>query len=240
MSTPHISAQKGEIASTVIMPGDPLRAKFIAETFLQDVKLVSDVRNMFCFTGTYKGKPISVMGHGMGMPSVSIYAEELYKFYDVKNIIRVGSCGAVLDDVHVRDIIIATSASTDSKVNRMRFSGHDYAAVASYDNIEALVATSKELNLKEKVHVGKVFSSDLFYNTDPSFFQTLKQYGFLGVEMESAAIFPIADLYGAKAACVLTVSDHILKEEYTTSEERQKTFLGMMELALEAALKVNA
>lgn len=176
------------------------------------------------------------MGHGMGMPSVSIYAEELYKFYGVKNIIRVGSCGAVLDDVHVRDIIIATSASTDSKINRTRFGGHDLAATATYENVAALVEAAKELELPVKV--GKVFSSDIFYTPDFDFFQTMKTYGILGVEMEAAALFPIADLYGAKAGCILTVSDHILREEYTTSEERQKTFVGMMKIALEAVLKV--
>lgn len=236
MATPHISANVGDIAPTVIMPGDPLRAQFIAENFLEDAKLVTDVRNMYGFTGTYKGKRVTVMGHGMGMPSVSIYAEELYKFYGVKNIIRVGSCGAVLDDVHVRDVIIATSASTDSKINRTRFGGHDLAATATYENVAALVEAAKELELPVKV--GKVFSSDIFYTPDFDFFQTMKTYGILGVEMEAAALFPIADLYGAKAGCILTVSDHILREEYTTSEERQKTFVGMMKIALEAVLKV--
>lgn len=237
MATPHISAEKGDFAPTVIMPGDPLRAKFIAENFLEDVKLVTEVRNMYGYTGTYKGHPISVMGHGMGMPSISIYAEELYKFYDVKNIIRVGSCGAVLDDVHVRDVIIATGASTGSKINRQRFGDNDYAAVASYDDVAALVNAAKELDIPVKV--GKIYSEDIFYAPDTNFFQTLKKFGFLGLEMEAAALFPIADLYGAKAGCILTVSDHILKEEYTTSEERQKTFTNMMKIALEAAIKVS-
>lgn len=235
MATPHIAANLGDFAETVIMPGDPLRAKFIAENFLENVKQVTAVRNMYGFTGTYKGVPVSVMGHGMGMPSISIYAEELYKFFGVKNIIRVGSCGAVLDDVHVRDVVVVTGAATDSKVNRVRFEGHDYAAVASYENIEALVGAARELNVPVKV--GKCFSADLFYTPKFEFFQTLKEYGYLGVEMEAAALFPIADKYGAKAGCVLTVSDHILRSEETTAEERQTTFTAMMKVALEAVYK---
>ncbi|MFC6275917.1 purine-nucleoside phosphorylase [Psittacicella hinzii] len=236
MATAHNAAEFGDIAETVLMSGDPLRAKYIAETFLEDVKQFNSVRNMFGYTGTYKGKRLSVMGHGMGMPSIAIYAEELYKFYGVKNIIRVGSAGAVLDDVHVRDVIIVTGASTDSKINRQRLAGHDYSAVASYENIAAMVEAAKENNVDVKV--GKAFSADLFYSPDASFFQTLKQYNFLAVEMESAALFPIADLYNAKAGCILTISDHILREEYTTAEERQLTFTNMMKVALDAAVKV--
>ncbi|RIY33298.1 purine-nucleoside phosphorylase [Psittacicella melopsittaci] len=236
MATPHNAAEFGDIAETVLMPGDPLRAKYIAENFLENVTQFTSVRNMYGFTGTYKGKRISIMGHGMGMPSISIYAEELYKFYGVKNIIRIGSAGAVLDDVHVRDVIVVTGASTDSKINRQRFKGHDYSAVASYENVAALVEAAKENNVPVKV--GKCFSADLFYSPDFDFFQTLKTYNFLAVEMEAAALFPIADLYGAKAGCILTISDHILREEYTTAEERQTTFTQMMNVALDAAIKV--
>lgn len=236
MATPHIKAELNDFAETVIMPGDPLRAKFIAETFLEDVKQVNDVRGMLAFTGTYKGKRLSVMGHGMGMPSISIYAEELYKFYGVKNIIRVGSAGAVLDDVNVRDVVVVSGASTDSKINRTRFNDNDYSAVASYENVFALVEAAKELDIK--VRVGKCFSADIFYSPNFEFFHTLKEYGFLAVEMEAAALFPIADKYGAKAGCILTISDHIFKQEETTAEERQLTFTNMMKVALEAALKV--
>lgn len=236
MATPHINAELGDFAETVIMPGDPLRAKFIAETFLEDVKQVCNVRNMLGFTGTYKGKRVSVMGHGMGMPSVSIYAEELYKFFGVKNIIRVGSAGSVLDDVHVRDVIVVTGAGTDSKINRMRFGDNDYAATATFENVAAMVEAAKELDVPVKV--GKCFSADVFYSPQPEFFHTLAKYRYLGVEMEAAALFPIADLYGAKAGCILTISDHIFKEEATSAEERQLTFTNMMKVALEAVLKV--
>ncbi|RIY34522.1 purine-nucleoside phosphorylase [Psittacicella hinzii] len=237
MATAHNAAEFGDIAETVLMPGDPLRAKYIAENFLENPVQFNTVRNMYGYTGTYKGKRLSVMGHGMGMPSISIYAEELYKFYGVKNIIRVGSAGGLLDDVNLRDVIIVTGASTDSKINRQRLKDHDYSAVASYENIAALVEAAKENGVEFKV--GKSFSADLFYSPDPEFFQTLKKYKFLAVEMEAAALFPIADLYGAKAGCILTISDHILREEYTTAEERQNTFNQMMKVALDAAVKVD-
>lgn len=234
MATPHINAPDGAFADTVLMPGDPLRAKYIAETYLDQVTQVTSVRGMFGYTGQYKGQKLSVMGHGMGIPSCSIYAKELITEYGVKNLIRVGSCGAVRDDVHVRDIVIAMSASTDSNVNRTRFLGHDFAATADFTVLCALVNAAKEKALAHKV--GVFFSADLFYDPCPDIHATLKKYGILGVEMEAAGMFGVAAEYGARAGCICTVSDHILREEYTTAEEREKTFNDMMEIALDAAL----
>ncbi len=210
MATPHINAQPGDFAETVLMPGDPLRAKYIAETFLEDVKQVCDVRSMFGFTGTYKGKKVSVMGHGMGIPSCSIYVHELIAEYGVKNIIRIGSCGAVRDDVKLMDVVIGMGASTDSKVNRIRFSGHDFAALAA----------------------------DLFYTPEPEIFEKMKKLGILGVDMEAAGIYGVAADLGARALTILTVSDHILRGEKLSSEDRQKSFNDMMKVALETAINI--
>lgn len=237
MPTPHINAKDGAFAKTVLMPGDPLRAKYIAQTYLENAQEVTNVRNMLGFTGTYKGQALSVMGHGMGIPSCSIYAKELITEYGVENIIRVGSCGAVRDDVHVRDVIIGLGASTDSNVNRTRFLGHDFAATADYEIVAALVAAAKAQNITAKV--GGLFSADLFYNPDERLNLTLKKYGIMGVEMEAAGIFGVAAEFGAKAGAVCTVSDHILREEYTTAEERQSTFNEMMLIALDAAVSLG-
>lgn len=234
MATPHISAPAGAFAETVLMPGDPLRAKYIAETFLENAEQVTAVRNMFGYTGTYKGKRISIMGHGMGIPSCSIYAKELITEYGVKNLIRVGSCGAVLDDVHVRDVIIGVGACTDSKVNRMRFRDHDFAAIADFGIVQALVQAAAQNGVQAKV--GNLFSSDLFYHPDTQMTDTLRKYGILGVEMEAAGIYGVAAEFGAKAATICTVSDHIVREEYTTAEERQLTFNEMIQVALDAAI----
>lgn len=231
--TPHINAPVGAFADTVLMPGDPLRAKFIAETYLENPREVTNVRSMLGFTGTYKGKRLSVMGHGMGIPSCSIYAKELITEYGVKNLIRVGSCGAVLDDVHVRDVIIGLGACTDSGVNRTRFAGHDFAATADFALTTALVEAARALNIPVKV--GNIFSADLFYTPDPHIFQVMRRYGILGVEMEAAGIYGVAHEFGARAATICTVSDHILREEFTSAEERQTTFRDMMAIALDAA-----
>lgn len=236
--TPHINAPDGAFAETVLMPGDPLRAKYIAETYLEDVKQVTDVRNMFGFTGTYKGKKISVMGHGMGIPSCSIYAKELITEYGVKNIIRVGSCGAVLDDVHVRDIVIGMGASTDSNVNRIRFRGHDFAAIADFELTRALADAAQAHG--KKARVGNLFSADLFYTPDGEMFNVMKKYNILGVEMEAAGIYGVAAEFGARAAAICTVSDHIIKGEATSAEERQTSFNDMMVIALEAAHAFSA
>lgn len=234
MATPHISAAKDAFAPTILMPGDPLRAQYIAENFLQDTEQVTAVRNMYGYTGTYQGKKISVMGHGMGIPSCSIYAKELITEYGVQHLIRVGSCGAVLDDVHVRDVVIGMGASTDSQVNRSRFHGYDFAALADFGIVQALAQAAQARGVKAKV--GNLFSSDLFYHPDQALTQTLRKYGILGVEMEAAGIYGVAAEFGAKAATICTVSDHIIREEYTTAEERQSTFNEMIEIALDAAL----
>lgn len=234
MATPHINAVDGAFADTVLFPGDPLRAKYIAETFLENVEQVTDVRNMFGFTGTYKGVRISVMGSGMGIPSASIYATELIKDYGVKNLIRVGTCGAVSTDVKVRDVLIGMGACTDSQVNRLRFKGQDFAAIADYDLLSAVVKAADAKGTKYRV--GNVFSADLFYTPDPEMFDVMEKMNILGVEMEAAGLYGVAAEFGARALCVCTVSDHIRTGEKTSSEERQTTFNEMIEMTLEAAI----
>jgi len=232
--TPHINAEKGEFAETVLFPGDPLRAKYIAETFLEDAKEITNVRNMLGFTGTYKGKRISVMGSGMGIPSCSIYAKELITVYDVKNIIRVGSCGAVSRDVKVMDVIIGMGASTDSNVNRIRFNDFDLSAIADYKLLRTAVDMAEKHGIEAKV--GNIFSADLFYTPMPEMFDILEKYNILGVEMEAAGLYGVASEYGANALAILTVSDHIRTGEQTTPEERQTTFNEMILIALDTAI----
>ncbi|MGJ0637104.1 purine-nucleoside phosphorylase [Xenorhabdus bovienii] len=234
MATPHINAEMGDFADVVLMPGDPLRAKYIAETFLEDVRQVNDVRGMLGFTGTYKGRKISVMGHGMGIPSCSIYAKELITEFGVKKIIRIGSCGAVSHDVKIRDVVIGMGACTDSKVNRMRFKDHDFAAIADFDLVRNAVDAAKAKNINARV--GNIFSVDLFYTPDPQMFDVMEKYGILGVEMEAAGIYGVAAEFGAKALAICTVSDHIRTGEQTSAEERQTTFNDMIEIALESIL----
>ncbi|EHR40035.1 MULTISPECIES: purine-nucleoside phosphorylase [Alishewanella] len=230
MATPHINAPEGAFAETVLMPGDPLRAKHIADTFLQDAVCVNTVRNMFGYTGTYQGKKVSVLGSGMGVPSMSIYATELVKFYGVKNIIRIGSCGALPLDVKVRDVVIGMGASTDSMVNRNRLGGLDFAAMASFSLLEKAVAAAraKDINVK----VGNVFTSDLFYNPSETLFDTLEKYGVLAVEMEAAGLYGVAAEYGINALAIFTVSDHIRTGEALSAELRQTSFNEMVEVAL--------
>ena len=236
MATPHINAQAGDFAETVLMPGDPLRAKMIAETFLEDAKLVTTVRNVFGYTGTYQGKRLSVMAHGMGIPSASIYTTELIKDYGVKNIIRIGSCGAVTPDIKLRELFVAMGASTDSKVNRMRFNDHDYAAIADYGLLRTVVDTAEEQG--KPVTVGNVFSADLFYGVQPNMLEVLDKMQVKVIEMELAGIYSVAAQYGARAVGILTVSDIIPTGEATSAEERQTTFRDMMEVALAAAIKL--
>lgn len=238
MATPHINAKKGDFADTVLMPGDPLRAKYIADTYLENVRQVNDVRNMFGYTGTYKGREISVMGHGMGIPSVSIYAKELITDYGVKSIIRVGSCGAVRDDVNVRDVVIGMGACTDSKVNRMRFNDHDFAAIADFELTSHAVAAAKAQNVPVKV--GNIFSADLFYNPQTDMAELMKRYGIVGVEMEAAGLYGVAAEFGARALTICTVSDHILKGDSLSSADRQTTFNDMMVIALDTVLRDDA
>ncbi|BBI60141.1 MAG: purine-nucleoside phosphorylase [Halomonas sp.] len=238
MATPHINAEMGDFADTVLMPGDPLRAKYIADTYLENVRQVNDVRNMFGYTGTYQGREISVMGHGMGIPSVSIYAKELITDYGVKSLIRVGSCGAVRDDVNVRDVVIGMGASTDSKVNRMRFNDHDFAAIADFELTQHAVAAAKAKNVPVKV--GNIFSADLFYNPQTEMAEMLKRYGIVGVEMEAAGLYGVAAEFGARAMTICTVSDHILKGDSLSSADRQTTFDDMMLIALDTVLRDDA
>ena len=234
MPTPHISAEKGDFAETVLMPGDPLRAKYIAENYLEDVKQVNAVRNMFGYTGTYKGVRISVMGSGMGIPSMSIYAHELYSQYDVKNIIRVGSCGSISNDVKIRDVVIGMGASTDSAVNRTRINNYDFSAIASWELLEPAVQAARNHNAR--VHVGNIFSADLFYSPDKEIFGLLGKQGVLAVEMEAAGLYGVAAENGGHALALCTVSDHILTGEQTTADERQNTFNDMVEIALESVI----
>lgn len=227
----HIGAKEGQIAESVLMPGDPLRAKFIAETFLQDVICYNEIRGMYGFTGTYKGKRVSVQGSGMGIPSISIYANELIQFYGVKNLIRVGTCGGYKEEVKVRDIILAMSASTDSGINKGRFNGSDYAPTASFKLLKEAYDISVAKGMDPKV--GSIFSSDVFYGDNPDAWKLWASYGCLGVEMEAAALYTLAAKFNVDALAILTVSDHFITGEVTTAEERQKTFTNMIEVALD-------
>ncbi|KMY44268.1 purine nucleoside phosphorylase DeoD-type [Bacillus sp. FJAT-27916] len=231
----HIGAKENEIAETVLLPGDPLRAKYIAETFLENPVCYNEVRNMFGYTGTYKGKRVSVQGTGMGVPSISIYVNELMSSYNVQKLIRVGTCGAIQKDVKVRDVILAMTSSTDSNMNKLLFDGIDYAPTANFDLLKKAYDTGiqKGLNLK----VGNVFTADQFYN-DKANHELWAQYGILAIEMETTALYTLAAKYGRQALSILTVSDHILTGEETTAEERQTTFNDMIEVALDAAIEV--
>lgn len=230
MSTPHIDAQAGDFAGLCLLPGDPLRAKFIAETFLDEVRQVNGVRNMLAFTGTHGGKPVSVMGSGMGIPSLSIYAKELITEFGVKKLVRVGSCGAVSREVAVRDIVIGIGACTDSGVNRTRFAGMDYAAVADFGLLRKSVETAERLGIATRV--GNLFSADLFYTPDAGIFDTMEKMGVLAVEMEAAGLYGCAAEFGAKALTICTVSDHIRTGEALSSAERESSFEDMMHVAL--------
>lgn len=237
MPTPHISAEAGDFADTVLLPGDPLRAEYIADKFLADARQVTAVRNMFGYTGSYKGTAVSVMGTGMGVPSASIYGTELVQQYGVKNLIRIGSCGAMQEDLQLRDVVIAMGASTDSNVNRARYGGYDFAAIADYGLLRAAVDIAEAHG--KNVHVGNVYTSDLFYHPDnPGRLEFNVQMGILAVEMETAGLYGLAAEYGARALSLLTVSDHLLREEATSSDERQNTFNEMVEIALETALAI--
>lgn len=229
----HIGAKEGDIAKTILLPGDPMRAKFIAENFLQDSKCYNEVRGMYGFTGTYKGKQISVQGTGMGMPSHSIYVNELITKYDVENLIRVGSCGSMHKEANIRDVILAIGACSNSKINEIRFNGADYAPTANFE----LLSKAYQLALEKSidVKVGNILSSDTFYEDDPEGWKLWNKYGVLAVEMETAELYTLAAKFGVKALAVLTVSDSLISGEATSAEEREKTFTDMMEIALELA-----
>ncbi|MGQ0834575.1 MAG: purine-nucleoside phosphorylase [Gammaproteobacteria bacterium] len=234
MTAKHINAQPGDFAPTVLMPGDPLRAQYIAERYLRDARRVTDLRNMFGFTGTYQGKPLSLMAHGMGIPSASIYCHELLAEFGVKRIIRVGSCGTVHPGVKLRDIVIAMGASTDSGVNRMRFRGHDLAALADFRLVREAVRLAEARKLA--FHVGNVFSADLFYTPEPELFELMRKYNIVGVEMEAAGIFTLAAEFGAQALAICTVSDDIVNGKALPATERQTGFDDMIRLGLDTAL----
>lgn len=231
----HIEAKQGEVAETILLPGDPLRAKYIAENFLEDVTCYNNVRGMLGFTGTYKGKRISVQGTGMGIPSIGIYVNELIQSYGVKNLIRVGTCGAIQDDVKVRDVIIAQASCTDSNMNNIIFPGIDYAPVADFGLLKKAYDAGVEKGLK--IRVGNVFTADMFYRENMDLYKKVASYGVLAVEMETTALYTIAAKFGVNALTILTVSDHIFTGEETSSEERQTTFNEMIEVALEAAIQ---
>ena len=216
------------------MPGDPLRAQYIAENFLDDAKRVTDVRNMWGYTGSYKGHSLSVMAHGMGIPSASIYTHELITEYGVKRVMRVGSCGTTHPDVALRDLVIAMGASTDSGVNRMRFGGYDLAALASFDLVEKAVAAARAAGVQ--FHVGNVFSADLFYTPDTDMFETMAHFNVYGIEMEAAGMFPIAAEHNAEALAICTVSDDIPNGKHLSAEERATSFDEMIKVALETAV----
>jgi purine-nucleoside phosphorylase len=232
----HIAAKKGQIAPRVLFPGDPLRAKWIAETYLSDVTCYTEIRNMLGFTGIYKGERISVQGSGMGQASASIYAHELFAEYDVQTLIRVGTCGALTEKVKLRDVIVAMSASTDSQMNRLRFHGIDYAPTADYQLLRAAVDGAEAAGLT--VHVGQVFSGDLFYNDRPDLVSRTAEYGVLGIEMEAAALYTLAAKFDRRALGIMTVSDHLVTKEATSADERQSTFSEMITIALDAAIGV--
>jgi purine-nucleoside phosphorylase len=233
MST-HIGAAPGQIAPTVLLPGDPLRARWIAETFLEDAVCHTEVRGMLGYTGTWRGQPVSVQGSGMGQPSMSIYVNELFSEYDVRRIIRVGSCGALTERVALRDLVIASGACTDSSMNRLRFHGLDYAAVADFDLLRGAHAAASD-RPDVTAHVGLIFSGDSFYSPRPELMKPMVDHGVLAVEMEACGLYTLAASYGRQALAICTVSDHVVTGEETTSAEREQTFSAMVDVALVAA-----
>lgn len=234
MPTPHISAAKGEIAETVLLPGDPLRAKWAAENYLENPVLVNEVRGMLGFTGMYKGNRVTIHGSGMGMPSISIYANELITEYGANTLIRIGSCGAMQEQVKIRDVIIAMTATTlGSTPSAGFFKEVNYAPCADYGLLEAAVAAARTKDTG--VHVGNIYSSDIFYAERPDLDEAMIRHGILGVEMEAAELYTVAARHGARALGVMTVSDHLLTHEALPSDQRERSFGDMVEIALEAA-----
>ena len=231
--TPHIKASPADFAKTVLMPGDPLRAKFVAENFLNNARLVNNVRGIQGYTGTYRGIPVSVMGSGMGMPSIGIYSYELYNFFGVENIIRIGSAGGLADEVALRDVIIGMGACTDSNYGAQFGIGGNFAPIASYTLLRRAVEEAEAIGAH--YHVGNLFSTDVFYNATPDLNKKWRDMGVLGVEMEAAALYMNAAYAGKRALAICTVSDHILRGESLDSDARQTTFTDMMTIALNVA-----
>ena len=235
MATPHIAAEKGDFAKTVLMPGDPLRAKFIAENFLEKAVLVNNVRGIQGYTGEYNGKRVSVMASGMGMPSISIYAYELYNFFDVENIIRVGTAGGMNENVHIRDIVLGQGACTDSNFASQFCVNGTFCPIADFGLLKKAYDIAGKMGLN--THVGNLYSTDVFYNDDEKTTEKWSKLGVLAVEMEAAALYMTAQRFGKKALAICTVSDHLITGESTSAEERQTTFTDMMKLALETAIR---
>lgn len=233
MNTPHINAPDDSIAKIVLMPGDPLRAKYIADTFLEDVIQFNSVRNMFGFTGTYKGRRISVMGSGMGMPSIGIYSYELYKFFGVEKIVRIGSCGSYSPDLKLFDTILVEEAYSESTFAEVQSGNESHVLKSSSELDQQLVEIAEKLHIP--LHVGRIHSSDVFYRQEPNYLPFYEEHKCIGVEMESFALFNNALALGKKAACLLTVSDSFTSKQETTAEERQTSFTNMMKIALELA-----
>lgn len=232
MPTPHIGAESGDFAEAVMLPGDPRRAEYIAEKFLHEAREVTSVRNMAGFTGSYEGMPVSVMGTGMGIPSASIYITELIREYGCRRLVRIGSCGAIADDVHVRDVVLAVGACTDSALNRARYNGWDFAATADFDLLRA--AADAGAAAGATVRAGNVHTSDAFYNPTPNALDVWDRMGVLAVEMEAAGLYAIAHEESVRALAIMTVSDHIKTHEATSAEERERTFDDMVVIALQA------
>ena len=232
----HIGAKVGDIAETVLLPGDPKRAKWIAENYLENPFCYTDIRGMLGFTGTYKGKKVSIQGTGMGIPSISIYITELMKDYGVKNLIRVGSAGSYQKDVKVRDVIIAMSTSTDSNINNRRFNGANFSPTANFELFKTALKVAEEKNIKIKA--GNVLTSDEFYNDNSDYYKKWADFGVLAVEMETAGLYTLAAKYKTRALSILTISDSLVSPEITSAEEREKTFSEMIELALETAIRI--
>jgi purine-nucleoside phosphorylase len=233
MST-HIGAGDGQIAPVVLMPGDPLRARWIAETFLDDAECYTEVRGMLGFTGTWRGRRVSVQGSGMGQPSLAVYVNELFSEYAVESIVRVGSCGALTERLAIRDVVIGSGACTDSSMNRIAFEGLDYAPVADFELLRGAVEAAERRGTA--THVGLLFSSDSFYAARPELTRRMVDYGVLGVEMEASALYTLAAKHGGRALAICTVSDHLITGEETSATERERTFPDMVEIALTAAL----
>ncbi len=237
MVTPHIAAQPDDFAPTVLMPGDPLRARYVAENHLDDARLVTEVRGILGYTGTYSGQRVSVMASGMGIPSISIYATELYREYGVQNIIRIGTCGGLAPELSLRDVVVGVGASTDSNTNRMRLMGFDLAATASYEILRAIDDSARESGTS--LVMGGIFSSDLFYLPDESMMSRLADAGILAVEMEAAGLYGIALTERRRAAAMMTVTDNLATGEQMSSEDRQNSLDTMIDLALRTALKLG-
>jgi len=229
----HIGAQAGQIAPTILLPGDPLRARYIAEQFLEGVMCFNQVRGMLGYTGGYHGKHVSVMGSGMGMPTLSIYVNELIREYGVKTLIRVGTCGALQADLEIGDIVLAMSASTNAHANRLRFGGMDYAPAANFGLLLKAYEAAKARGIK--VSVGGIYSSDTFYNDDPDWWKLWAAYGALVAEMETSALYTLAVKYQVQALSILTVSDNVVTGAEATAEQRERDFPQMAEIALEIA-----